>query len=275
MIKTKNKLTRLIGCHDGMSAKLVEEFGFEGIWSSGFGISTSYAVPDASILGKEAFLERAIEMRKATKLPILQDMDTGYGGAGQLKYHVRDFEDAGINGICIEDKIFPKTNSFVQGGQDLMDIEDFCQKIISAKKAQRTKGFKVVARIEAFISGFGLEDAIYRANSYAEVGADAIVIHSKEKDGTDIKSFLDIWDKQCPIIIIPTTYAGVFTEKEMVDLGVDCVIYANQLIRAMVKHGREILKEINKNGINRSMDIASMDTMFEIQNMPAFRKSLG
>ncbi len=272
LLSENDSLIRLVGAHDGLSAKMIEEAGFDGIWSSGFGISTSHALPDASILGKESFLERAIEMRRSSDLPILQDLDTGYGGPSQLGYHVKDFEAAGINGVCIEDKIFPKTNSFVEGDQTLIGIEDFVDKIKSIQ-VNTSESFFTVARIEAFISGFGIDDAIYRADAYADY-ADAIVIHSKSKDGKDIREFLEKWDKKCCVIIIPTTYAEAFTEKEMKDLGVDFVIYANQLLRAMVYHGKLVLKDIFNNGIQKVNDIATMKELFELQGMDKF-KALG
>jgi len=272
LAKKSDRPVRLVGAWDGLSARLIEAAGFEGIWSSGFAISTSHGVPDCSVLGKESFLERSLEMRRATSIPILQDMDTGYGGPAHLRHHVRDFENAGINGVCIEDKIFPKSNSFVEGGQELMSIEDFCQKIISAKQAQRTSDFWVVARIEAFISGFGLSDAIYRADAYADCGADAILIHSKSKSGSDIAEFLAKWTKKCPIVIVPTTYDGAFTEFEMKEFGVDVVIYANQLIRAMVYYGMKILNQMKKFGIYDPIEVTNMTLMFELQNMPEFKR---
>jgi len=263
---------RLVGAWDGLSAKLVEEAGFEGIWSSGFCISASHAVPDCSVLGKESFLERALEIRKATRLPVLHDMDTGYGEPAHLRYHVRDFENAGINGVCTEDKVFPKSNSFVEGGQQLMSDEDLCQTIISAKQAQQTSDFWVVARIEAFISGFGLKDALYRADAYADCGADAILIHSKSKSGSDIDEFLIKWKKKCPIVIVPTTYPTTFVEREMKDIGIDVVIYANQLIRAMVYKAKKVLRDITDAGITHEMDIISMEEMFNLQDMPHFKR---
>jgi len=237
----ENKLIRLVGAHDGISAKLIEEAGFEGIWSSGLCISCSHCLPDASVLGKAEFLERASEMRRAVNIPILVDGDTGYGSASHIGYHVQDFEQAGINGVCIEDKIFPKTNSFAEGGQELLGIEDFCMKIVSAKQ-NTSYEFFVVARIEAFISGFGIEDAIYRADSYASTGADAILIHSKQRDGKEIEQFLLQWDKKCPIIIVPWC--------------------------------KTVLKILEKRGLSKDIDdmIAPVSTLFRLSGMDRYKE---
>ena len=274
--KNKKDVIRLVGCHDGITARMVEEVGFEGIWSSGFTISASHCVPDASVLTKTEFLERAIEMKKASNLPILVDMDTGYGTATHMKYYIRDFENAGIDGVCIEDKRFPKTNSYIAGGQDQEDAHNFQMKLLRAKEAQRTKDFWVVARIESLICNpteDGLEDALFRASAFAEAGADAILIHSKSKDGKDIKQFLLDWEKKCPIIIVPTSYPDAFVESEMKELGIDIVIYANQLMRAMVMGGLRYLNAICGYGIiYGSEDIVNMQKMFELQGMPGFKK---
>jgi len=265
-------LIRLVGCWDGLSAIMVQEMGFEGIWSSGFCISASHGLPDASVLTKSEFLERAREMRNTAQMPILHDMDTGYGGPAHIIQYIREFAAAGVNGVCIEDKLFPKSNSFVGGNQGLMGIEEFCKKIMAAKEA--VDDMYIVARIEAFISGFGLQDAIYRADAYAESGADAILIHSKSKDGKDILEFLDKWKKRCPIVIVPTTYAGVIPEEEMRNYGVNIVIYANQLLRVMVDHGFKYLKELEGWGETDvpGYDLEDMKTLFALQGMDVFKE---
>jgi len=272
LLDANTKLIRLVGAHDGMSAKLIEEAGFEGLWSSGFTISCSHCLPDASILGKAEFLERATEMRKASSLPILIDMDTGYGSASHIGYHIKDFERVGINGVCIEDKVFPKTNSYIKGGQVQLDVENFQAKILSAKESC-SKEFFVVARIESLIAGAGMEDAIYRSDSYADVGADAILIHSKDTTGKDIETFLTKWTKKCPIIIVPTAYPDAFTEEKMGELGVDIVIYANHPMRAMVQWCKIVLRILEKRGLSTYIDdmIAPMKELFRLQGMQEFK----
>tara|TARA_Y100000741_G_C18169879_1_gene524825 strand:- start:72 stop:533 length:462 start_codon:yes stop_codon:yes gene_type:complete len=134
-----NKLVRLMGAHDGLSAKLIGEAGFEGVWASGLEISASYGVPDANILTMTQYLAKATEMTDATSIPVVADCDTGYGNVNNVIYMLEQYEKNGIQGICIEDKLFPKVNSFVPGRQDLAGIDEFCGKIRAIKQNQKKK----------------------------------------------------------------------------------------------------------------------------------------
>ena len=127
------------------------------------------------------YLERSSEMNEASNLPVIADCDTGYGNVNNVIYLVEKYEQKGIAGICIEDKLFPKTNSFIEGRQDLASVEEFSGKIRAAKNTQKNKDFMVIARIEALIAGWGMEEALHRAKKYVEAGADAILIHSKKR----------------------------------------------------------------------------------------------
>ena len=115
-------LIRIVGAHNGLTAKLVEEAGFEGVWSSGFEISTSHAVPDANILTMTDFLNAATEMAHTVSIPVVADCDTGYGNSNNVMHMVKMFECAGVAAVCIEDKKFPKVNSFISGRQELAPI---------------------------------------------------------------------------------------------------------------------------------------------------------
>lgn len=175
----KDGVIQIVGAHDGLSAKLVERNGFDGVWASGFEISTSYGVPDANILTMSQFLERACEMNDAVAIPVIADCDTGFGNSNNVIYLVKKYESAGIAAITIEDKKFPKVNSYIPGRQELAPVAEFVGKILAAKNAQRTKDFMVIARVEALIAGVGEKEALKRASAYANAGADAIFIHSK------------------------------------------------------------------------------------------------
>jgi phosphoenolpyruvate phosphomutase len=140
---------RIVGAHDGLSAKLVELNGFEGVWASGFEISASHAVPDADILTMTQYLEAASIMNDAVSIPVVADCDTGYGNSNNVIHMVRKYEAAGIAAVTIEDKKFPKVNSYIPGRQELAPIAEFVGKILAAKNAQQTKDFMVIARVEA------------------------------------------------------------------------------------------------------------------------------
>jgi phosphoenolpyruvate phosphomutase len=148
-------IVRIVGAHNGLGAKLIEEAGFDGVWASGLEISTSFAVPDANILTMTENLAAAQAMNDATSLPIVCDCDTGFGNASNVIHMVKKFEAAGIAGVVIEDKIFPKVNSFIPGRQELAPIEEFMGKIEAAKEAQSSPDFMVFARVEALIAGWG------------------------------------------------------------------------------------------------------------------------
>ena len=153
---TKKKLTRIVGAHNGLSAKLVERAGFDGVWASGLEISASYGIPDASLVSMYQFLEAARSMNEVIDIPIVADCDTGYGNATNVMYMVKRFEEAGIAAVSIEEKKFPKDNSLLAGGrQELLRVEEFEGKIEAAKSAQKNSGFMVIARVEALIAGWG------------------------------------------------------------------------------------------------------------------------
>src|SRR5438128_5602231 len=151
----------LMEAHSGLSAKIAEEAGFEGIWASGLSISASLGVRDNNEASWTQVLEVAEFMSDATDIPILLDGDSGYGDFNSVRRLVRKLEQRGIAGVCIEDKLFPKANSFIDGeAQPLADIQEFCGKISAAKDAQQCDDFVLVARVEAFIAGRGLEEAL-------------------------------------------------------------------------------------------------------------------
>ncbi len=241
------KLIRSVGAHDGLSAKLIGEAGFEAVWASGLEISTSFGVPDANILTMTQFLSRATQMNQSTSLPIIADCDTGFGNVNNVIHMTEQYENNGISALCIEDKQFPKVNSFIKGRQDLADINDFVGKIKAIKNTQKDKNLILISRIEALIAGWGMEEALKRGFSYADAGSDAILIHSKNKSPDEIKIFIKEFrkKKKTPIVLVPTTYIE-FSEAEMEKLGVNIVIYANHVLRSRIKSQKEILSTLAK-----------------------------
>jgi phosphoenolpyruvate phosphomutase len=264
---------RVIGAHDGLGAQLIERHGFDAIWASGLEISASHGVPDANILTLTQYLERAQEMNTASGLPVVADVDTGFGNACNVHYLVRQYESIGVAAVTIEDKLFPKVNSFVPGRQELASIPEFCGKLAAAKDAQQTAGFMVIARVEALIAGWGLEEALQRASAYAGAGADAILIHSKLRDASEIRAFLQAWKRRAPIVLVPTTYPDLRHE-EMADLGVSMVIYANHGLRARVKATHDVLEVIEREKTTSSIEdrIAPLSEIFELQGMPILKE---
>jgi phosphoenolpyruvate phosphomutase len=234
------------GAHDALSAKLVEQAGFDAIWASGFGLSAVRAVPDASILTMSETLDATRAMVDATSIPVIADCDTGFGNAINVMRTVADFEAAGVAAISIEDNVFPKRCSFYAGvARELVPAEEHARKIAAAKAAQRGDDFVVIARTEALIAGWGKEEALTRARAYADAGADAILIHSKHPDLSELAEVAAAWDRQVPLVSVPTTYIGASLE-ELERAGFKLVIYANQALRASLDAMKDALATLRR-----------------------------
>ena len=265
-------VVRIVGAHDGLTAKLVEHHGFDGVWASGFEVSASHAVPDANILTMTQYLEAASIMNEAVSIPVVADCDTGYGNSNNVAHLVKKYEAAGIAAVTLEDKKFPKVNSYIPGRQELASTAEFVGKILAAKNAQQSEAFMVIARVEALIAGWGQEEALRRAHAYVEAGADAILIHSKQPTPIEIVQFAQAWDFSAPLVIVPTTYPTI-TLDEMNRLGIKMVIYANHGIRASIKAVNKVLAKIKAEGLQAvNDDIAPMSEVFRLQGMPEMKE---
>src|SRR5438128_9191715 len=224
---TRPEITFLMEAHDGLSARIVQEAGFEGIWASGLTMSASFGVRDNNELSWSQVTDHVAFMTEASAIPVLVDGDTGYGNFNNMRRLVRKLEQVGAGGVTIEDKLFPKTNSFLRAErQPLADMEAFVGKIKAGKDSQGDPDFVVVARVEALIAGWGLAEAMRRAEAYQLAGADAILIHSRQSSAAEIFAFLDAWAGRAPVVLVPTKYWRTPTE-EFRARGVSVVIWAN------------------------------------------------
>lgn len=269
-----NELIRVMGAHNALGAKLVEKSGFDAAWVSGLEISTSYALPDANILTMTDFFNVASSMNEAVNIPVIADCDTGFGNSNNVIHLVRKYEAAEIAAVCIEDKLFPKVNSFIPGRQELASIAEFVGKILAAKNAQNDPDFMIIARVEALIAGWGMEEALKRAHAYADAGADAILIHSKSGPPDEIYEFVDKWNNQAPLVVVPTKYYDV-TAEELQEKRISMVIYANHGIRASIRAMNEVFSSVYTSGGTASVEdkIATLDEVFELQGMPQMKES--
>jgi phosphoenolpyruvate phosphomutase len=264
-----------VGARDALEARLIDRAGFDFVWSSSFDISAAHAVPDASLLSMTEYLDAARWMNEAIEIPVLADCDTGFGNVNNVVFAVQRFEDAGVAGACIEDKKFPKDTSLLAGGrQDLVSIEEFTGKIRAAVDARRSPDFVVVGRVEALIAGRGEDEALERAERYAEAGADAILIHSKARTPDEVVGFVRRWSARVPLVLIPTNYPTL-TEEETSALGgkVKMVIYANQPVRAAVKAVEELLAEIKRARGIHTIDerMVPVSRIFELQDVASMK----
>lgn len=257
----------IMEAHNGISARIVEETGFRGIWASGLAISAQFGVRDSNEASWTQVVDMLEFMSDVTTIPILLDGDTGYGNFNNMRRLVKKLEQRKIAGVCIEDKQFPKINSFINGErQPLANIGEFCGKIKAGKDSQQDPDFCIIARIEALIAGWGLSEALRRAEAYHESGADGILIHSKLSRANEIIEFAREWAGRAPIIIVPTTYYSTPTEVFR-KAGISMVIWANHMLRAAVaameKTGKEILESGSVSNIEDN--IATVKHIFALQ----------
>ncbi|UTC68234.1 MULTISPECIES: phosphoenolpyruvate mutase [unclassified Treponema] len=251
-------IVRIMEAHSGLSGLIIENLEvqkddgvhrYDGMWSSSLTDSTSKGKPDIEAVDLTTRLQSLTDILECTTKPIIYDGDTG-GKPEHFVFTVRTLERNGVSAIIIEDKVGLKKNSLfgTEAKQELASVEEFSHKISEGKKAQVTKDFMIIARLEALIAGGTVDEALERAFAYVKAGADGVMIHSKEKHGNDIKEFCGRFRKEyekVPIVLVPTTY-NQFTEKELAAWGANIIIYANHMLRAsypaMLKAAQTILE---------------------------------
>jgi len=259
------ELSFLMEAHNGLTAKIAESAGFKGIWASGLSISTALGVRDNNEASWTQILDILEFMSDATNIPILVDGDTGYGNFNNFRRLVSKLCQRDIAGVCIEDKQYPKTNSFIKKYQKLADIDEFCGKIKAGKDTQKNDDFSIVARIEALIAGWGIGEAIKRAEAYYKAGADAVLIHSSKNNANEIVKFNKEWNNRCPVVIIPTTYYKTPTNIYK-KAGISIVIWANHSLRASIKAIQDVTAHLYKKENLRGFEnkISDIDEVFKI-----------
>ena len=243
LIQTK-PVVRLMEAHSGLSGLIIENLevkkddgvhSYDGMWSSSLTDSTCKGKPDIEAVDLTTRLQDLTNILECTTKPIIFDGDTG-GKTEHFVFTVRTLERNGVSAVIIEDKVGLKKNSLfgTDVRQELATIEEFSEKISAGKKAQVTKDFMIIARLESLIAGYPVSDALERAFAYVKAGADGVMIHSKEKTGEDIREFCSAFRKEyahVPIVLVPTTY-NRFTEAELHAWGANIIIYANHMLRA-------------------------------------------
>jgi phosphonopyruvate hydrolase len=265
---SQGRLMTAMAAHNPLSARLAQDAGFGAIWGSGFELSASYAVPDANILSMGTHLEMMRAIASTVDIPLIADIDTGFGNAVNVSYIIPLYEAAGASAIVMEDKTFPKDTSLrADGRQELVRIEEFQGKIEAACAARRDPDFLIIARVEALIAGLGQEEALKRGLAYEQAGADAILIHSKQATPDQILSFVQAWTGKVPLVLVPTAYPQL-TEADIAQLGkVGVVIYGNHAIRAAVGAMQAVFAQIRQDGGIQNVDanLPSVKTIIGLQ----------
>ena len=250
-----NTMMKILEAHDALSAILVDKSDYDGIWLSSLCETAAKGIPDSELISFDTRLNTIREIRNVSDKPIIIDLDTG-GATEHFPYKVRQLQKAGVQIIMIEDKIFPKKNSLLEGEkQPLENVDVFADKI---SKGKEVEGIQIFARLESLIAKKSIADALIRAEEYLRAGADGIMIHSKiQVDSTEIMEFATRFREihpNTPLVAVPTTYN--LPKKHPFDI----VIYANHLLRASLKAMKETiaLKDIKK------ADMADVTEIFEL-----------
>ncbi|HJP38882.1 MAG TPA: phosphoenolpyruvate mutase [Gammaproteobacteria bacterium] len=257
----------LLEAHNGITAKIGEEAGFKGLWAGGLCMSAQYGVRDSNEASWTQILEMLEFMADATSVPILLDGDTGYGNFNNVRRLVRKLEQRGIAAVCIEDKLYPKTNSFIDGNQQqLAEIDEFCSRIKAGKDAQTDDEFAIITRVEAFIAGWGLGEALKRAEAYHAAGADGILIHSALNTPAEVLAFKQEWADRSPVLIVPTKYYATPTEV-LSEAGFSIAIWANHMLRAAITTMQECAETLarEQNLCSIEDQVASVKEIFRLQ----------
>ncbi len=258
-----NELSFLMEAHDALSAAVAARSGFRGLWASGLSISSSLGFRDANEASWTQIADAVERMADVTSIPILVDGDSGFGNFNNARLVALKLLQRGAAGVCIEDKVFPKTNSFVGDRHHLADVTEFCGRLAAIKDAVPDQAFVLVARTEALIAGHSQDEALARAHAYADAGADAILIHSRKSSAEEILAFAGAWQNRRPLVIVPTKYHRT-PVSEYRDASISTVIWANHSMRAAVAAMRavcgRILREESIAGIEP--DVATLDEVF-------------
>lgn len=260
---TSNDLSFLMEAHDALSAAVAARAGFAGLWASGLSIASSLGYRDANEAAWTQLVDVVERMADATDCPVLVDGDSGFGNFNNARLAALKLWQRGAGGVCLEDKGFPKMNSFVGDRHPLAEIDEFGGRLRAIKDHVPDPDFVLVARVEALIAGHSLQEALDRAYAYAEAGADAILIHSRRADAGEVLAFAEAWRNLRPLVIVPTKYYRTPVAAYRT-AGISTVIWANHSMRAAVAAMRavcgRILREEGIAGVEP--EIAGLDEVF-------------
>ncbi len=258
-------LELVMEAHSAISALVAEQSGFKCLWGSGLTISSCLGLRDSSEASWSEALDVLEFMSDAVRIPILFDGDTGFGNFNNFRRLVEKLCQRDISGVVLEDKIFPKMNSFVGDRHPLAPIGEVCGKIRAGKDSQSYDEFAIVARTEALIAGHGVAEAFKRAEAYYGAGADAIFIHSRAGDAGEILEFARRWERRCPLVVAPMTYYR--TDPAVLEkAGVSLFICANHSLRASIRAMQEVCRRILADRGIRAIeaDVAPLKDVFRL-----------
>ncbi|RXG85885.1 phosphoenolpyruvate mutase [Bradyrhizobium zhanjiangense] len=259
-----SELSFLMEAHDGLSAAIAERAGFKGLWASGLSIASSLGYRDANEASWSQLVDSVERIVDSSQLPVLVDGDGGFGNFNNARLLARKLRQRGAAGLALEDSCFPKMNSFVGDRHPLADTREFAGRLRAVKDTV-ADDLVLVARIEALIAGHGMDEAIARAHAYADAGADAILIHSRQSAADEIHAFTCAWQNRLPVVIVPTKYYRTPISAYRKDR-ISTVIWANHSLRAAVSAMRQVCGRIfaEETTANIEPNIAPLDELFDL-----------
>jgi phosphoenolpyruvate phosphomutase len=264
-VRTSGRYALGVGVHNAFTASLAERAGFDVLWLSSLEASTARLLPDINVITFTEMARICREIRTATTLPVFVDADNGYGSDETAVRAAQEFAFSGATAMCIEDNAFPKRNSFYQGtDRSLEETGDFCRRIEAVRRAAGDR-LEVIARTEGLVAGLGAEKTAERARAYVEAGADAIFVQTKEPTLGEFGAVLEEVGGLAPVVCTPTALPDT-TAEELGVMGVDVIIYANVVMRAITKGVGEVLEVLREERLLRATDgrIAPLEALFEL-----------
>lgn len=247
LMSSDGRIAIIGGAHDALSARLVEEAQYDGVWASSFAMSlANRCLPDADLLTMNESLAIVRNMVQSVSLPVIADCSAGFGNVINTMQMIREFEAAGVAGVCIEDNPYPKRCSLYESWtRELISCEEMAGKIRASKSVQTDPDFVVIARLESLIAGEGVAAALCRAHAYVEAGADALLVHAVAF--APLSEFLSRWQGTTSLVAVPTKYPEI-SLAQLEQSGLKVAIYPNQSIRAAIRAMQEALGAIRQAG---------------------------
>ncbi|TKV74016.1 phosphoenolpyruvate mutase [Bradyrhizobium elkanii] len=263
-ICSSSEVSFLMEAHDGLSAAIAERAGFKGLWASGLSIASSLGYRDANEASWSQVVGVVERIVDSSRLPVLVDGDGGFGNFNNARLLARKLRQCGAAGVALEDSCYPKTNSLVGHRHPLADVDEFSGRLRAVKDTV-ADDLILVARIESFIAGHELDEALSRAHAYADAGSDAILIHSRRSAADEIFAFTRAWQNKLPVVIVPTKYYRTPVSAYR-RARISTVIWANHSMRAAIAAMRHVCNRIiaEENTASIEPNIATLDEVFEL-----------
>jgi methylisocitrate lyase len=272
LINDPSKPLVIPGVYDAIGAKIAQKVGFEAMFQTGYGTSaTLFGMPDYGFIGSTETVENARRICRSVSVPVIVDSDTGYGNALSVWKLVNELQAAGARGIFLEDQRWPKRCGHM-AGKEVIEKEEYAEKLQAAIDAKKSKDFIIVARTDARATR-GLDEAIERARYYKKIGADAVFVEAP-KSIDEMKKIGKSINAPLVANMIEGGATPISSAKELHKMGFKIILYPLSVLYANTFASLQILKELRKSGTTTKLkkNVVSFDEFNEIVELSKFRK---